>query len=150
MPIVQAALRGDRPVNDELFAVVLGNVTDMYMDAEGDADLQNMFGEPSRVQARYDELDRKRQDIEEASELDTVHAQLGALRGLGAITTLVVVPAAFLLRNPPQGDVAVGRGWAHAHELAQRGRPNVPPPPRSVTFTRPDPVMSASDQCPWP
>ena len=73
-------------MNDELFATVLDNVTDMYMDAERDADLQSMFGEPSRVQARYDELDRKRQAIEEASELDTMHAQLGALRGLGAIT----------------------------------------------------------------
>ena len=46
MPIVQSALRGNRPVNDELFAVVLDNVTDMYMDAERDADLQSMFGEP--------------------------------------------------------------------------------------------------------
>ena len=86
MPIVQSALQRNRPVNEKLFATVLDNVTDMYMDAERDADLQSMFGEPSRVQERYDELDRKRQAIEEASELDTVHAQLGALRGLGAIT----------------------------------------------------------------
>ena len=88
MPIVQSALKGDRPVNDELFATVLDNVTDMYMDAERDADLVSMFGEPTRevLKTRYDELDRKRQAIEEASELDTVHAQLGALRGLGAIT----------------------------------------------------------------
>ena len=84
MPIVQSALRGDRPVDDELFATVLDNVTDMYMDAERDADLVSMFGEPSRVQARYDELDRKREAIEEAP--DTMHAKLGALRGLGAIT----------------------------------------------------------------
>ena len=48
MPIVQSALKGDRPVNDELFATVLDNVTDMYMDAESDADLQSMFGEPTR------------------------------------------------------------------------------------------------------
>ena len=88
IPIVQDALQGDRPVNDELFAEVLDNVTDMYMDAERDAELQSMFGEPSReaLRTRYDELDRKREAIEEASELDTVHAQLGALRGLGAIT----------------------------------------------------------------
>ena len=88
MPIVQDALQGDRPVNDELFAQVLDSVTDMYMDAERDAELQSMFGESTAadLQTRYDELDRKREAIEEASELDTVAAQLGALRGLGAIT----------------------------------------------------------------
>ena len=46
MPIVQDALKGDHPVNDELFAQVLDNVTDMYMDAERDAELQSMFGNP--------------------------------------------------------------------------------------------------------